>query len=128
MRERPTEAAMNRRISRVNTLLRREISRVMANELRDPRLSAVVSVTHVDTAASLRHAKVYVSVLGDDGEKSDSLAALKSASGYIHRAVRDNVTLKTMPFLNFYLDDSIERGAQLSDMIDEALQEKGPGE
>ena len=112
---------MNRRISRVNTLLRTEISRVIANQLRDPRLSALVSVTYVDAANNLRHAKVYVSVLGSDDEKRDSLAALKSASGYIHRAVRDNVTLKTMPFLTFYLDDSIERGAQLSDMIDEAL-------
>ena len=121
MRERPTEAAINRRISRVNTLLLREISSVIANQLRDPRLSALVSVTHVDTASSLRHAKVYVSVLGDDDEKRDTITALKSASGYIHRAVRDNVTLKTMPFLSFYLDDSIERGAQLSDMIDDAL-------
>ena len=114
---------MNRRMNRVNVLLRKEISRVMANDLRDPRLSKVVSVTHVDTSSNLRHAKVYISVLGDDEDKRGTMTALKSASGYIHRAVRDNVTLKSMPFLRFELDDSIERGAELSDLIEEAVAE-----
>ena len=112
---------MNRRIDRVNMLLRKEISRVMANELRDPRLSQVVSVTHVDTTSNLRFAKVYVSVLGGDEDKRGTMDALNSASGYIHRTVRDSVTLKVMPFLRFQLDESIERGAALSDMIEGAV-------
>ena len=116
---------MNRRIDRVNMLLRKEISRVMANELRDPRLSKVVSVTHVDTTSNLRFAKVYVSVLGGDEDKRGTMDALNSASGYIHRTVRDSVTLKVMPFLRFQLDESIERGALLSDMIEDAVAEEG---
>ena len=116
---------MNRRIDRVNMLLRKEISRVMANELRDPRLSQVVSVTHVDTTSNLRFAKVYVSVLGGDEDKRGTMDALNSASGYIHRTVRDSVTLKVMPFLRFQLDESIERGALLSNMIEDAVVEEG---
>ncbi len=112
---------MNRRIDRVNMLLRKEISRVVANDLRDPRLSQVVSVTHVDTTSNLRFAKVYVSVLGGDEDKRGTMDALNSASGYIHRTVRDNVTLKVMPFLKFQLDESIERGALLSDMIEDTV-------
>ena len=116
---------MNRRIDRVNMLLRKEISRVMANELRDPRLSKVVSVTHVDTTSNLRFARVYVSVLGGDEDKRGTMDALNSASGYIHRTVRDNVTLKVMPFLRFQLDESIERGALLANMIEGAAAEEG---
>lgn len=108
---------MNRRMDRVNVLLRQEISRVMATELRDPRLSTVVSVTYVDASPDLRHAKVYISVLGDENQKKNTLIALKSASGFIHRAMREGIGMKSLPFLYFYLDNSIERGAEILDMI-----------
>jgi ribosome-binding factor A len=109
---------MSRRIERVNGVLRQEISRVLATELRDPRLSALVTVTHVETAADLRHAKVFVSVLGDGAEKKSTLEALRSASGYVHRNIRHNLTMKSVPTLEFAIDDSIERGAELLRMID----------
>ncbi len=109
---------MNRRMDRVNVLLRQEISRVMARELRDPRLSTVVSVTYVDASPDLRQAKVYVSVLGDDAQKRSTIQALESASGFIHRTMREDIAIKNVPFLKFYLDESIERGAEILDMID----------
>ena len=108
---------MSRRMDRVNELLRREISLVIANEMRDPRLMTMSSVTHVDTSGDLRHAKVYVSVLGDQREKDATLTALRSAAGFIHRSMRDKLSLKSTPSLVFYIDDSIEKGAEMLEMI-----------
>ena len=110
---------MSRRMDRVNVLLRQEISRVLAVELRDPRLASLVSVTFVDTSTDLRHAKVFVSVLGGQSDKQDTLTALKSAAGFIHRSMRQRLTLRAVPTLDFYLDDSIERGAEMLEMIKE---------
>lgn len=108
---------MTRRLDRINVLLRQEISRLLVGELKDPRLSSMVSITEVDTSPDLRHARVYVSVLGDEQAKRSTLQALKSASGFIHRSMRENLALKTVPALDFYLDESIERGAELLEKI-----------
>ena len=110
---------MARRIDRVNVLLRQEISRILAADLRDPRLAAMVSVTRVDTSPDLSQAKVFVSVYGDSSEKDGTLRALKSAAGFIRRKMRNELAFKTLPSLQFYLDDSIERGSEILDMIRE---------
>ena len=110
---------MSRRMDRVNVLLRQEISHVLATQLKDPRLSSIVSITSVDASSDLRLAKVFVSVLGSQQEKGDTLKALKSASGFIHRNVRNQLKLKNVPSLVFRLDESIERGAELLELIKE---------
>ncbi len=110
---------MTRRVQRVNVVLRQEISRVLAEELKDPRLSAMVSVTLVRTASDLRSAKVYVSVLGDATEKADTLAALRSASGFVRRSIRRRLSLRSVPHVEFQIDESIERGAELLKLISE---------
>ncbi len=117
---------MSRRLDRVNGVLRQEISRVLATELRDPRIPVVVSVTQVDASADLRHAKVYVSVLGDDAEKRLTIRALKSAAGFVHRNLRRSLSLKSVPTLRFVLDESIETGNHILGLIDEAMAEAGP--
>ena len=108
---------MSRRIDRVNGLLRQEISSVIATELRDPRLTSMVSVTEVDTSADLRKAKVFVSVLGGPDDKAKTLKALRSAAGFVHRNMRGKLSLKSVPSLEFYIDDSIEKGAEMLEMI-----------
>ena len=100
---------MSRRVDRVNVLMRQEISRVLANELKDPRLSPIVSITRVATSGDLRHAKVYVSVLGGAAEQKSSMTALKSAAGFIHHVMRNQLKMRAVPSLTFYLDDSIAR-------------------
>ena len=112
---------MNRRMERVNVLLREEISRILANELNDPRISTIVSITHVEASPDLRHAKVHVSVFGDEQNKRNTIIALKSASGFINRTMRSNITLKNAPFLSFFLDESIERDAEMLNMIEEQV-------
>ena len=108
---------MSRRIERVNGLLRQEISSVIANELRDPRLASMISVTEVDTSADLRKAKVFVSVLGGPDDKAKTLKALRSAAGFMHWNMRDKLSLKSVPSLEFFIDDSIEKGAEMLEMI-----------
>ena len=108
---------MNRRMDRVNALLREEISRILAVELNDPRLPTLISITEVRTSRDLRNAKVYVSVLGDEDAKRDALAAMESAGGFIHRTMKRNLKLKYAPFLSFLLDESIEQGAGMLDLI-----------
>jgi len=105
---------MSRRMDRVNVLVRQEISQIMLTDLKDPRLSEVVSVTHVDTAPDLRTARVYISVLGDAEAKSRNIEALTAAGGYIHRS--------------FQLDESIEKGAEMIDMIGRIVTDLSPEE
>ena len=109
---------MNRRIDRINGMLRQEISRLLATELKDPRMSAIVSVTHVDATSDLRYAKVHISVLGDEDDKRSTLRALRSASGFIHWNLRKRLAFKAVPSLEFILDESIEQGAKMLELID----------
>lgn len=108
---------MNRRMDRVNMLVRQEISRILAVEMNDPRLSSLISITEVRTSRDLRSAKVYFSVLGDEHQKQNALAALESAGGFIHRTMKRNLKLKFAPFLSFQLDESIEQGTDMLDLI-----------
>ena len=110
---------MNRRLDRVNGLLRQEISSIMAVEIQDPRLSSVVSVTRVETSVDLRHAKVFISVLGDEGNKKGSLEALNSAAGFLRRTLRPKVHLRHVPELQFIFDDTIEKSDHLFRLIRE---------
>lgn len=108
---------MTRRMDRVNVLLRDEISRVVTSELKDPRLPSIVSVTYVETSSDMRQAKVFISVLGNDADKLKALKVMKSAAGFIHRNIRKHVSTRSVPSLRFYLDESIERGAELLEVI-----------
>lgn len=113
---------MSRRMDRVNVLVRQEISKIMLTDLKDPRLSEVVSVTRVDTAPDLRTAKVYISVFGDAEAKSRNMEALTAAGGYIHRSLKRSLSsLKFIPFLSFQLDESIELGAEMLEIIDREI-------
>ena len=107
---------MSRRMESVNAVVRQEISRVLP-ELNDPRLASLISVTEVRVARDLRSAKVFFSVLGDADAKRGALDAMQSAGGFIHRAMKRNLKLKYAPVLSFQLDESIEKGAEMMDLI-----------
>ncbi len=117
---------MNRRMERVNVLLRQEISRIVAEDLNDPRLRAMVSVMGVDAARDLRSAKVYVSILGNPEAQEDTLKALKSASGFVHKTIRHTLTLRAVPTVEFILDESLQQGTELLKRISEVAP--GPEE
>lgn len=119
---------MTRRTERINALLRNEISQIIAVGLKDPRLHALISITQVQTTPDLAEARVFVSVLGDEKGKSDALQALKSAAGFIHRALRPRLDLRFIPTLSFVADDSIERDARLLATIKQAMVGIGPAD
>lgn len=110
------------RIERVNALLRQEIGSVLAGELNDPRISPMVSVTQVEVSRDFSFAKVYVSVLGDEEEKENTLQALKAAAGFVHRTIKPNLSMRNVPHLVFHLDETIEKGAEMLNFIDEVMQ------
>ena len=99
---------MSRRSDRVNGLLRQEISVLLTREIKDPRLSGVISITRVQTSSDLRNARVYVSVMGDDDAKRTALAGIQSAATFMRRSLRDRLKMRYVPFLKFSLDETME--------------------
>lgn len=106
------------RMRRVNEALRAVLSDAIAKELQDPRIG-FVTVTGVKTSTDLRHARVYVSVLGDEQTRAVSLQALAHAHGILQKALASELTLKHTPTLTFEYDDSIDRGMRISQLIEE---------
>lgn len=105
-----------KRLDRVNQLIKEEISLVLQRELKDPRLG-FITVTDVETANDLRMAKVFVSVLGDDAQWASSLAALKSARGFIRHWLRGHLDLRVTPELDFRPDRSMVHGARIQELL-----------
>jgi ribosome-binding factor A len=108
---------VRRRIERINHLLRQEISVLLTREVKDPRLNRFITVTRVDTSSDLTQARVFVSVMGDEAEKVEVLEALASASGFLHRELRERVTMRSIPMLIFCRDDTIEEAAQVLQLM-----------
>ena len=109
---------------RLNSLVQREIARIIRDEVKDPRIPLMLSVVAAEVAPDLKTCKVYISVLGDEKIVSDCGAALKSASGYIRRELAHNLNLRLTPALTFFMDQSIEYGVNMSHRIDLVMEEQ----
>lgn len=109
---------MSQRIDRVDALLQEEISRILAKEVQDPHVG-FATVTDVETTPDLRHAKVWVSVIGGTAERAATLAALERAMGYVRHELGGRLRLRRIPDLHVALDDSAERGTRVLRIIDE---------
>ena len=116
---------MTRRTDRINGLLRQEISQLLSRELNDPRLSGVVSITHVETTTDLRYARVHVSVLGGREERETVLSGINSAAGFMRRELGVRLSLRYIPELKFILDESIEVADHIFNLMDR-LSTNGP--
>jgi ribosome-binding factor A len=112
-----------RRIARLNEQLRADLADLIVREVKDPRLAGLVTVTDVDLSPDLRHAKVFVSVLGSEDDRKHSLAALRSATGFLRSQIAARLTTKRAPDLQFALDASIERGERIMQLIREVERE-----
>lgn len=117
-----------RRIERVNELIREEISELIRREVKDPRLNSFISVTEVVTSSDLRHARVFVSIMGTEEEKKQVEKGLAAAAGFLRRELGERLTLRYTPELVFQLDDSIERGSRLLQLINEVAPGESPEE
>src|SRR5436309_10128712 len=112
------------RMRRVDEAVRAVLSDAIAKDLKDPRIG-FVTVTGVKTSPDLRHARVYVSVLGDDPVREATLDGLRSAHGFLQGRLADELTLKRTPTLAFEYDESIDRGMRITELLDELPE---PGE
>lgn len=115
------------RMRRVNEAIREVVSSHIAGDLADPRIG-FVTVTAVDTTADLRHARVYVTVLGDEHARAEGLAGLESSRGYLQAQVGSELIMKRTPTLEFLYDDTTDRGMRLSSLIDETAPRDRSGE
>ena len=118
---------MSRRIDRVNELLRLEISQVLARQIKDPRLSGVITITEVRTSSDLRSALVLLSVMGDEEAKQSALAGIQSAAKFLRRELRGRLTLRYTPFLSFALDDSLEHADRLIGIMNQIQADQSGG-
>ena len=110
------------RLRRVDEAVREVLSDAVTKELKDPRVG-FVTVTAVHTSSDLRHARVYVSVLGDEGVRERSLDGLRSAHGFLQKRVADELRVKHTPTLDFIYDDTLDRGLRIQALLE---QEESP--
>ncbi len=101
--------ASQQRVERLNSLLKEVISEVVRADVRDPRLGSLITVTSVNVAKDLQHAKVLISVIGTPEEKKKSIEALQSAAGFIAVNASKKVVMRYFPSLTFKLDDSVDK-------------------
>ncbi len=119
--------ATDRRVSRVAELIKREVSQMLLNGIKDDRVgTGMVSVTDVDVSGDLQHAKIYVSIYGSEEAKAETMAGLKSATGYVRSELGARVRLRRTPEVIFIEDRSIERGTKVLSLLNRLQEERKP--
>ena len=108
--------------TRVNAEVLRELSNILRDGIKDPRVAPMTSVVAVEVAPDLKTCKAYISVLGDEKTQQDTIAGLQSAEGYIRRELARRVNLRNTPEIRFIVDQSIEYGVNISRKIDEVTR------
>ncbi|RJP22812.1 MAG: 30S ribosome-binding factor RbfA [Candidatus Abyssobacteria bacterium SURF_5] len=114
---------MENRQKRLSELLKHEISDLILREIKDPRIG-FVSITDVEVSSDLRHAKVFISVLGTESERKSTIAGLRSALGFMRREIGSRLRLKYVPELSVLYDNSIEHGSHILELIDSVVEKK----
>lgn len=104
---------------RINSEVMHELSNIIRNEIKDPRISPMTSVVAVEVTPDLKFCKAYISVLGDEQARKDTHEGLKSAEGYIRKQLASSINLRNTPQITFIMDQSIEYGVNMSKLIDE---------
>lgn len=105
--------------------VQRELANLIRGGIKDPRISPLTTVVAVEVAPDLKTAKAYISVLGDEEARKNTLAGLKSAEGYIRRELARSVNLRNTPEIKFIVDQSIEYGVSMSKLIDDVRSNDG---
>ncbi len=115
--------AGNPRAVRVGEQMRDELAQLLRDEVKDPRIG-FVSIVKVEVSRDLRHAKIYVSVLGDEQQKKDTMAGLASATGFLRSELAKRLRLRYTPELHFHLDESIEHGQRIAQLLVQVRDEE----
>lgn len=107
------------RTTRLSEEIRKIISNIIQNELKDPRIPILTSVTSVDVTNDLRYAKVFISVFGSEEQKNECIEGLKNAAGFIRREVGSKIKARYIPEMIFELDKSIEHSLHISKLLND---------
>jgi ribosome-binding factor A len=108
---------MAHRIDRINQEIKKELSSLIKNQLKDPRISELMSITDVKVTNDLRYAKVYISVYGENEKQQETIKGLESSAGFLRREVGKNIKLRYTPELLFEVDNSIQYGMHIDSII-----------
>jgi ribosome-binding factor A len=119
-------ALTNRRPDRVAAAIREEVAGFLADGAKDPRVTGLVTVTGVDLTRDLRHAKVFVSVLGSDAERKETFEGLASIASHLKIRVGRALRLRVAPDIEFKADDSIARAARIETLLAQIKDGKNP--
>ncbi len=118
---------MSRRTDRLSGLFRSELADLISSELRDPRITGMISITSVDVSPDLEHATVYVSVLADEAkQQAASLAVLNNAAPFLRKHLMERVHIRRVPTFEFEADHTIEEGARMLDLRKKVAAEREP--
>jgi ribosome-binding factor A len=117
--------ANTRRVERVASLIKREVSQMLLHGIKDDRVgSGIVSITDVDVSRDLQHAKIFVSIYGTEEAKAETMAGLESAAGYVRSHIGQHLRLRRTPEVSFVEDRSLERGDRMLDLLNRLSQER----
>jgi ribosome-binding factor A len=108
----------NKRLMRINDEIKKELAEILrGGELKDPRISTITTVMKTDTSSDLSFCKVGISVFGDDAAKAEIMQVIRNAAGYIRKLIAERLDLRQTPAFTFVLDDSVEYGIRMTEMI-----------
>ena len=107
--------------TRINGEVQKELSKIIREEIKDPRIHPMTSVMAVEVAPDLKTCKAFISVLGNEEAKQSTIKGLKNAEGYIRRELARTLNLRNTPEIRFILDESIEYGLNMSKLIDDVM-------
>jgi ribosome-binding factor A len=113
-----------KRTDRLNSLLKEVISEVIKRDVRNPHVAELITVTRVEITKDLHYAKVYISVIGTDEQKKETLIALQSAAGFIAVQSSQKVVMRYFPELTFKLDDSVDKHMRIEELLYKINQER----
>ncbi len=117
----------DRRVSRVAAQIKREVSQILMQEVKDDRVgSGMVSITDVEVAGDLQHVKIFVSIYGTEEARKETMEGLRAATGYIRSSLGQRVRLRRTPEVVFLEDRSLERGDKMLSLLDQISQNRKP--
>ena len=121
--------ATSRRVARVSASIKREVSQMIMNDIKDERVGAgMVSVTDVDVAGDLQHAKIFVSIYGTDEAKAETMAGLKASEGYVRRQLGQRMSLRRTPEVTFKEDRSFDLASNVLNVLNQISAEREAGD
>jgi ribosome-binding factor A len=121
--------ATSRRVERVSSLIKREVSQMLINGIKDDRVGAgMVSITQVNVSGDLQHAKIFVSIYGSQAAKDETMEGLKACTSYVRKELAHRIRLRRAPEIRFIEDYSLQKGDQIIELINKIVPEVGSRE